>query len=311
MAGNTGLVLVTGGAGFIGSHLVGRLSAEGIATRVLDNFSSGSRHNLDGPGAGVELIDGDVREPAVASVACAGVDVIVHLAAIASVQVSVEHPRDVLSVNSDGTLAMLEAARAAGVRRFVLASTAAVYGSAGDLPRRESMAPDPESVYGVSKVAAEHVVRVFGRMYGMETVILRYFNVFGPRQSPDSAYAGVLSRFARAIRAGEPVTVFGDGRQSRDFVYVANVVNATLIASRSPRAVGNTYNVGSGIETSLIDALERMMALAGNPVEVRHLPARPGDIRRSVADISSIRGIGYRVEVDFRSGCAALLAERP
>jgi nucleoside-diphosphate-sugar epimerase len=255
----------------------------------------------------IEVVTGDIRDAGIAAAACAGVDAVVHLAAIASVQRSIEDPDTVMAVNTGGTLCLLRAARDAGVRRFVLASTAAVYGSDGEQPRRETMLPAPESPYAASKLAAEHLVAVWGRLHDMETVVLRFFNVFGPRQDPASPYVGVLSLAADALARGGTFVRYGDGEQTRDFVAVANVAGAILLAVQRPEAEGRVLNIGSGAETTLNEALAVMQAMSGRHLGIEVRPARPGDVRRSAADISAARELGYRPLVDFRTGCSALL----
>jgi len=303
-------ILVTGGAGFIGSHLVERLLAEGWRVRVLDDLSTGNADNLAAVRERVELVEGDVRDEATAARACDGVDTVFHLAAVASVQRSIDEPVEAMSVNALGTLAMLEAARQSGARRFVLASTAAVYGSEGLQPRREDMAPAPESPYAIGKLASEQMLAVYGRIHGMETVALRFFNVFGPRQDPASPYSGVLSIIADRLATGRPMTVFGDGGQTRDFVPVANVVEALVLAATVPGAAGGVFNVGTGAETTLNEAIATLERAAGRRIAVERAPARAGDVRRSVADISLIReALGYRVVEDFAAGCRRLIAD--
>jgi UDP-glucose 4-epimerase len=303
--------LVTGGAGFIGSHLVTRLAADGHAVRVLDDFSSGKRENLahlTGPHA-PEVIEADVRSVDAVARAVDGCEVVFHEAAIVSVPYSVEHPRETHDVNIAGTLNVLCAARDAGVRRVVFASSAAVYGDDPTLPKTEAMLPAPISPYGVEKLTAEHYLRTFTRLYGLETVALRYFNVFGPRQDPSSPYSGVISVFAKRILAGETVGIFGDGEQTRDFVYVGNVVDANMLAATSARASGNVYNVACGIATSLRELAARLGAAAGKTPAVEHLPPRAGDIRHSLADIARARAdLGYAPKVTLDEGLSALLA---
>ncbi len=302
--------LVTGGCGFIGSHLVEALAAEGHEVRVFDNLSSGRAENLAAARGRVELILGDVRHPDQLAPAMAGVAGVFHEAALVSVAESVERPRENYEINVMGTVNVLEAARAAGVRRVVFASTAAVYGNAPELPKREDMRPAPESPYAAAKLAAEHVLAVHARLYGLETVSLRYFNVYGPRQDPSSPYSGVISRFVEAMRRGEAPRVFGDGRQTRDFVFVRDVVGANLAAMRSPRVGrGETVNVGTGRRTSLIELLDALAAAAGCGVRPEFGPPRPGDVRDSVADISAARELlGYEPSVSLAEGLAALWA---
>ena len=235
--------LVTGGAGFIGSHLCRRLLASGCAVRVLDDLSSGRRENLAALDGEVDLVEGDLRDEALVSAALAGVDYVLHHAAVASVQTSIERPRFEQEVNAVGTLQLFEAARRAGVRRVVFAASAASYGKDPTAPKREEMLPAPESPYAISKIAGEYYARVYSSLYGLEVVCLRYFNVFGPRQDPSSPYSGVISIFAERMLAGAAPTVFGDGGQSRDFVYVDNVVEANMQACTTPGIAGRVRKV--------------------------------------------------------------------
>jgi nucleoside-diphosphate-sugar epimerase len=286
--------LVTGGAGFIGSHLVETLIARGDTVRVLDDFSTGRRENL-APFAGrFELIEGDCADAATARAACAGVDFVFHQAAIPSVPRSVRDPLGTDRANTGGTVAMLEAAREAGVARFVFAASSSAYGDTPALPKHEGMEPNPKSPYAVQKLAGEHYCRVFFEVHGLPTVALRYFNVFGPRQDPASEYSAVIPRFATAILAGQPVTVFGDGLQSRDFTPVSSIVEANLRACVSKSAPGRVINVARGERLSLLELIARFGELAGRQPEVRHLPDRVGDVKHSLADISRARDLlGY------------------
>lgn len=301
-------ILVTGGAGFIGSHLVDRLVSLGHHVRVLDDLSTGKRENLSAVASAVELMVGDVRDEGTVRRAMAGVELVYHEAAVVSVQRSVETPVDTLGVNVGGTLQVLCAAREAGARRVVLASSAAVYGSQGEGARTESDATLPDSPYGLEKLSSEHYLRMWHALYGLETVALRYFNVFGPRQDPSSPYSGVTSIFADRVRRGTPPTIYGDGEQTRDFVYVANVVEANVRAGLGPVAHG-TFNVGCGVSTSLNRLLASMAEAAGVRSIPSYGPARQGDIRHSLADITRARReLGYEPSVDVQSGLARLLA---
>jgi nucleoside-diphosphate-sugar epimerase len=302
--------LVTGGAGFIGSNLVEALLGRGERVRVLDDFSTGRRANLaraEGWQAGparLELIEGDLRDAPSCERAVHGADYVLHQAAIPSVPRSVKDPLGTNDVNVCGTLRLLEAARAARVRRFVFASSSSVYGESEALPKVETMPPEPISPYGLQKLSAESYCRLYHRLYGLPTIALRYFNVFGPRQDPHSEYAAVIPRFVRAAKHGGPATVYGDGEQTRDFNYVANVVDANLRACTAPdEACGRAYNVAGGERISLNGLLEQIGRLTGRTVAVRHEPPRPGDIRHSLADISAARqALGYRVGVGFVEG---------
>jgi UDP-glucose 4-epimerase len=294
--------LVTGGAGFIGSNLVRQLVERGDDVRVLDNFSTGNRANLEG--LDVEIVEGELRSYERVHNAVRGTEVVFHLGALGSVPRSVQDPLTSSAVNVEGTLNVMLAARDEGVRRVVYSSSSSVYGSKRELPVNESLAADPISPYGVAKLAAERYCVSFSRVYeSFETVVLRYFNVFGPRQSPRSQYAAMVPLFITAIAAGEPVTVFGDGEQSRDFTYVANVVDATLLAADADGANGRIFNVAAGSPASVNAVAETIGRILGKPVERRFAPPRPGDIRDSWADVTAAREIlGYQPTVDLEEG---------
>jgi UDP-glucose 4-epimerase len=301
-------VLVTGGAGFIGSHLCERLVRDGHQVRIVDNFSSGRRENLAGFADQVELAEGDIRDQALLERLCRGCELVFHEAAIVSVPYSVEHPQETHDVNIQGTLNLLLAARSQGVRRVVFACSAAVYGEEPGLPKREDMAPSPIAPYGLEKLTSEYYLGVFGRLYGVEGVSLRYFNVFGPRQDPRSPYSGVISIFVERLLAGTQPTVFGDGEQCRDFVYVQNVVEANLLAGTAPGAAGRCYNIGCGRRTTLNELLRTLGRLSGKPLQASYAPAREGDIRESLADISRAeRELGYRPRISVEEGLGELL----
>jgi UDP-glucose 4-epimerase len=299
--------LVTGGAGFIGSHLVRALVEGGHRVRVLDDLSTGSPGNLDG--VGVEMLVGDLRDPDAVRTAVAGAEVVHHLGALGSVSRSVADPVRSTSVNLMGTLNLLIAARQAGVRRMVFASSSSVYGDTPTLPKHEEMAPVPLSPYGASKLAAESYCRAFAHSYGLETVSLRFFNVFGPRQDPTSEYAAVIPRFASRMLAGEPPLVFGDGRQSRDFTYVDNAVRACLLAAAAgPEAVGEVMNVGCGDTHTLLDLIDAMNAHLGTALQPVFTDPRPGDVRHSLASIEKAeRMIKYRPEISVSQGLSKTL----
>ena len=281
------------------------LLARGRAVRVLDDFSTGRLENLAGVRADVNLVTGDVRDAAAVGDAMRGVDEVLHQAAVTSVALSFEQPGRVDSVNVGGTVTVLVAARAAGVRRILLASSCAVYGDPERLPLDETVVPAPLSPYAVGKLAAEGYLRALGP----QTVALRYFNVFGPRQDPDSEYSGVIARFMRCARAGLPCVVYGDGRQTRDFVYVADVVAANLLALESAAAVGQVVNVGSGVETSLLQLIDGIGAVAGTSLHTQHSPERAGDLRRSCADLANARELlGYQPGTPLRAGLEATFA---
>jgi UDP-glucose 4-epimerase len=301
--------LVTGGCGFIGSHLCEELVRLGHTVRILDNLSSGYLRNIDHLKGRVEFLQGDIRSRGDLARAAEGVDYIFHEAALVSVFDSVERPADNNDINITGTLNVLLAAKDRGVRRVVMASSAAVYGNDPELPKRETMRPQPESPYAIGKITGEHYLRVFSSLYGVEAVSLRYFNVFGPRQDPKSFYSGVISKFADDVTAGRQPTVFGDGLQSRDFVFVKDVVRANLLAMHAGNAgKGEAFNIGTAHSSTLLDLIGILGDLAGRPVAPTFRPARAGDIRHSLADISSARkDLGYEPAFDLKSGLRELL----
>jgi UDP-glucose 4-epimerase len=297
------VVLVTGGAGFIGSNLVRALLARGDQVRVLDNFSTGSRNNLAPLLADVEVVEGDLRSYERVHAAVRGTEVVFHQGALPSVPRSVQDPLTTTAVNIEGTLNVLLAARDEKVGRVVNASSSSVYGSSGTLPRTEGQAPDPISPYAVAKLAAERFCTSFSRVYGMETVSLRYFNVFGPRQDPDSQYAAVVPRFIRRVAEGRPITVYGDGEQSRDFTYVDNVVEANLLAADAAGVNGASLNIATGTSETINRATDMIAEMIGRPAERTFLAARPADVRASLADISEARRtLGYEPRVSFADG---------
>jgi UDP-glucose 4-epimerase len=293
--------LVTGGAGFIGSNLVRRLLERGDEVRVLDNFSTGSRDNLEG--LDVEVVEGELRSYERVHNAVRGVEVVYHLGALGSVPRSVQDPLTSTAVNIEGTLNVLLAARDAGARRVVYSSSSSVYGTRRDLPVTEETPPDPISPYGVAKLAAERFCVSFSRVYTLETVVLRFFNVFGPRQSPLSQYAAVVPLFVTAIGRDQAVTIEGDGEQSRDFTYVSNVVDASLGAAEAEGASGRIFNVSSGSPATVNELADAIGEIVGKPVERRFVPPRTGDIRASWADIGAAREtLGYEPRVELRDG---------
>jgi UDP-N-acetylglucosamine/UDP-N-acetyl-alpha-D-glucosaminouronate 4-epimerase len=295
-------VLVTGGGGFIGSNLVRGLLDAGEEVRVLDNFSTGNRANLSG--LDVEIVEGELRSYERVHNAVRGTELVYHLGALGSVPRSVQDPLTSSAVNVEGTLNVLLAARDEGVRRVVFSSSSSVYGSAAQLPCKETAPPDPISPYGVAKLAAERYCVSFSRVYhGFETVVLRYFNVFGPRQNPFSEYAAVVPLFVTAIADGRPVTIFGDGEQSRDFTYVANVVDATLRAGSTEGASGMIFNVAAGSPGSVNLLADTIGRILDRPVERDHRDPRPGEIRNSWADVTlAERVLGFRPAVDLTEG---------
>jgi len=300
------LYLVTGGAGFIGSHLTERLLADGHAVRILDNFSTGKRENI--PAApGVEVIEGDVGDFETVRQAMQGVDYVFHEAAIASVPETVGNPLASERVNYRGTLNILETARHAGVKRVVFACSAAVYGDLPELPKREDMPLRPLSPYAVDKLASEHACQVYTHLYGLEAVALRYFNVFGPRQDPSSPYSGVISIFSDHLRQGKQPEIYGDGEQTRDFVFVADVVEANIRAASSPAAAGRAINIATGSTLSINDLLRTICRIQGQPFEPGYRPGRQGDIRHSRADISLARELlEWEPAVEFETGLREL-----
>ncbi len=297
------MILVTGGAGFIGSNLVETLVRRGGRARVLDDFSSGSPENLAPVRDRVEVQEGDIRDAAALARAMRGVEVVIHLAARPSVPRSIEDPLGSQDVNARGTLQVLVAAREAGVRRVVYAASSSAYGDAPTLPKVETMIPSPKSPYAVDKLTGEYLCQVFHAVHGLETVALRYFNVFGPRQTPDSPYAAAVPRFISRILAGEAPVVYGDGEQSRDFTYVDNVVAATLLATTAPGAPGRIFNVGCGERITLNRLINEIASLLGRAVTISYAPERAGDVRHSLADITAARTVlGYTPAVGVRDG---------
>jgi UDP-glucose 4-epimerase len=300
------LVLVTGGAGFIGSHLARALIERGAAVRVLDNFSSGDRRRLEG--APVEIVAGDVRDAGAVQRASGGVTHVVHLAALVSVPQSVADPLECNAINVTGTLNVLLAAREAGARRVVFASSSAVYGEAALMPVREDASLRPLSPYGASKLAGEHYCAAFQAAYGLETVSLRFFNVFGPRQNPHSEYAAVIPRFITALLEGRCPTIYGDGEQTRDFTYVADVAEGIWRAMVTPGAAGQPLNLATGEGISLNELLRLLRELTGLDLPACHTGPRPGDIRHSTADIARARSVlGFTPQVSLREGLAHTL----
>jgi len=296
--------LVTGGAGFIGSNLVHTLLERGDEVRVLDNFSTGSRVNLADVEADVELVEGELRSYERVHNAVRGSEIVFHLGALGSVPRSVQDPLTSSAVNVEGTLNVLLAARDEDVRRVVFSSSTSVYGASRVRPTTEASPPDPISPYGVAKLAAERYCVSFSRVYeSLETVVLRYFNVFGPRQSPHSQYAAVIPLFVTAIAAGEPVTIHGDGEQSRDFTYVSNIVDATIRAADAAGASGRIFNAAAGAPATVNEVADMIGGILGRPVERTHEPRRAGDITDSWADIGAARAtLGYEPTVSLEEG---------
>jgi nucleoside-diphosphate-sugar epimerase len=296
------LYLVTGGAGFIGSHLAAELAGRGERVRIVDNLSTGKRRNLDAvPDA--EFFEGDLADRAVAERAVSGVDYVLHQAAIPSVPRSVQDPITSNRSNIDATLNVLVAARDAGVKRLVYAGSSSAYGDTPTLPKREDMPASPLSPYALQKLVGEQYCQMFTRLYGFQTVTIRYFNVFGPRQDPSSPYSGVISLFISALVDGRRPTIYGDGEQTRDFTYVANVVDGVLRACEAPDAAGEIINVATGGRTSLNQLFAELRALTGSAIEAAYGKPRAGDVRHSQADISKAkRVLGYEPRVTFEEG---------
>lgn len=300
--------LVTGGGGFIGSHLVGRLLKEGQKVRVVDNFITGKKENLKEYSGKIELVEGDILDLEFVKDVMNSTEVVFHQAALRSVPLSVDNPVATNAVNVQGTLNVLIAARDAGVKKVIYASSSSVYGDSPQFPKTEDLAPAPISPYAVSKLAGENYCSVFTKVYGLETISLRYFNVFGPRQDPDSPYAAVIPRFIRAALMDEELEVHGDGLQSRDFTYVDDVVEANLLAARSQVAQGEAFNVAQGESHSLLDLVALLEKVLRKKLRVNHTPPRSGDVRRTLADISrSQRGLGYRPSTSFEAGIVATI----
>lgn len=295
--------LVTGGGGFIGSHIVMRLLDRGHEVRVIDDFSTGRKENLAGAAGRIDLREGDLRNPDAVRGAVEGVDWVFHEAALPSVARSVEDPLSTNAVNVQGTLQLLLAARDAGVRRVVYAASSSAYGDTPTLPKIETMPPSPLSPYALQKYAGEQYCVMFSRLYGLETVALRYFNVFGPRQDPAGFYSAVIPRFIVQLARGEKPTVFGDGEQSRDFTYIDNVVDANLLAAERSEAVGEVINVACGERITLNRLLAELRDILGVDTPAEHGPPRAGDVRHSLADISKAhRLLGYDPGIALREG---------
>lgn len=300
----TGTVVVTGGAGFIGSHIASALSASGARVRVLDDLSTGHRENLEEIGGEIDFIEGSVADANVLRKALEGAELVFHEAAIPSVPRSVAEPTQTHIASVDGTFSLLLAARDRKVRRVVYAASSSAYGDQPTLPKSEQMAPDPLSPYAVAKLVGEYYCQVFTRVYGLETVSLRYFNVFGPRQDPGSQYSGVVSRFISALLGNERPMIYGDGEQSRDFTYIENVVAANLSAANATGAAGKVINIANGARVTLNELLAVLKELTGKQdVTAEYLEPRVGDVRHSLADITMARELlGYESKVDLREG---------
>lgn len=303
--------LVTGGAGFIGSHLVDGLLAAGHHVRVLDDLSTGTEANLGSHRGKLRILRGDLRDRDAVRAAMADVEVVFHLAAISSVQRSIVDPVESIDVNVRGAMQVLQTAQDNGVRRVIIASSAAVYGDSEALPLSEREAPNPQSPYAVHKLACEHLCKVFTQMYGLETVALRYFNVYGARQRPNAEYAAAIPRFVERLSHNQTPVIYGDGKQTRDFIHVSDVVRANLLAAESAAANGRVMNIASGRASSVNEVVNALTELTGASVAPRYEPAQPGDIRESVADIALARSLlGFEPQVSLRDGLERLLASR-
>jgi len=296
--------LVTGGAGFIGSHIVDELLEKGEKVIVLDNLSSGgSTVNLEQSLGRIRFVKGDIRDAAVLKRVLRNVDFVSHQAALRSVPRSVDDPLSTNDVNITGTLGLLWACLKARVKRVMYASSSSTYGDSTLSPQKESQTPAPISPYAVSKLAAEHYCRVFSKTFGLETVALRYFNVFGPRQDPRSRYSAVVPLFMKSVVEGKPILIHGDGRQSRDFTYVKNVAEANWLSARAKKAAGENFNIAGGESHSVIEVARLIARLAGRPFHAQHLPSRKGDVRRTCADPAKARRLlGWKPSVSFHEG---------
>jgi nucleoside-diphosphate-sugar epimerase len=300
--------LVTGGAGFIGSNIAETLLAQGHQVRVLDNFSTGRKANIAQFSDLIEVIDGDIRDYWTVVKAVKGTDYVLHQAALPSVPRSVGNPLTSNAVNIDGTLNVLEAARLAGVKKFVTASSSSVYGETAELPKHEDMVPAPLSPYAITKFSNELYCRVYWQLYRFPTVCLRYFNIFGPRQDPSGDYAPVIPKFISALAEGKAPVVYGDGEQSRDFTYIDNAVQANILAATNDKIAGAVFNVGCGAQFTLNTLLDKLRKIMGVTTEAKYDPPRPGDIRHSFAAIDRFRQFGYDPSVQFEEGLEKTVA---
>jgi len=297
--------LVTGGAGFIGSRIVKRLVADGAQVRVIDNLSTGQARRLHSVRASIDFIEGDLADAATSRDAVGGVDYVLHQAAVPSVHRSVTDPVTTNRANVTGTVNLLEACRNAQVRRFVFAASSSAYGDTEVLPKREDMEANPLSPYALQKFVGERYCKLYHELYGLETVSLRYFNVFGPGQDPNSEYSAVIPKFISRLLTGQRVTVFGDGEQSRDFTYVDNVVDANFLALAAKDAAGEVFNIGCGAQFSLNQVIHKLEKILGVTAQVEYLPSRAGDVRNSLADIDKAHSVlGYVPKITFESGLA-------
>lgn len=294
--------LITGGAGFIGSNIAAHLVEKGEQVRILDNLSSGKQENVEAILDKIEFIEGDVRDFWTVTEAVEGIDYVLHQAALPSVPRSVKNPLTSNSVNINGTLHVLEAARRAGVKKMVLASSSSVYGESEELPKHEGMTPSPLSPYAVTKQTGEYYLKIYWELYRFPTVSLRYFNIFGPQQDPQSEYAAVVPKFITCLLTGERPTVFGDGGQSRDFTFVENAIKANILAATNDKLVGDSFNVACGAQFTLNDLLDKLRKIIGVDTKAIYADERAGDIRHSYAAIDKLRAFGYDAPVDFDEG---------
>ncbi|MFH1372219.1 MAG: SDR family oxidoreductase [bacterium] len=294
--------LITGGAGFIGSNIARQLTGHGEQVRILDDFSSGRRENVADLPDSVEVIEGDIRDYPTVETAVKGIDYVLHQAALPSVPRSIKDPLTSNAVNIDGTLNVLEAAKNAGVKKLVFASSSSVYGESEELPKHEAMTPSPLSPYAVTKVTCEYYCRVFWQLYRFPTVCLRYFNIFGPYQDPGSEYAAVVPRFITRFLEGQAPVVYGDGEQSRDFTYIDNCVQANILAATSDKIVGTHFNVACGGQFTLNDLLDKLRKIISVDITAQYDPPRQGDILHSFASIDKLEALGFKPKVDFEEG---------
>ncbi|MCK5126675.1 MAG: SDR family oxidoreductase [candidate division Zixibacteria bacterium] len=295
--------LITGGAGFIGSNLAHALIKRGDSVRILDNFSTGRKANIEPIMDKIEVVEGDIRDNWTVAESMKDIDYVLHHAAMPSVIKTVQNPLTANAINITGMLNVLEAARHANVKRVVFACSSAIYGDSEILPKVETMKPEPMSPYAINKLTGEYYCQVYNQLYGLETVSLRYFNVFGPRQDPASQYSAVIPLFIKAVLSGNSPTIFGDGEQSRDFIYIDNVVSANLKACEAPLAPGGCFNIGGGKRLTLNETLKIISDIVGKEIKANYVDSRPGDIRHSGADISeAIDKLGFSVDYSFKDG---------
>ncbi|MEA2031198.1 MAG: SDR family oxidoreductase [candidate division Zixibacteria bacterium] len=294
--------LITGGAGFIGSNIAEALISNGDKVRILDNFSSGRKENLEEMENKVEVIEGDIRDYWTVLKAVDSVDYVLHQAALPSVPRSVENPLTSNEVNINGTLNVLEAAKNAGVKKLVMASSSSIYGESEELPKHEGLQPSPLSPYAITKLTCEYYLKVYWGLYQFPTVALRYFNIFGPKQDPSSQYSAVIPKFIEALLENRSPVVYGDGEQSRDFTYIDNCVKANILAATDDRLCGDQFNVACGDRFTLNDLLDQLRAIIGTEIKADYADPRPGDIKHSYASIDKLEGFGYKPTVSFEEG---------